>query len=52
VHQRLTDLDYFGLIDIQPQIEMADGDQVPVTIDLSPSRRTIYSAGLSYTAPV
>ena len=48
VHQRLTDLDYFGLIDIQPQIEMADGDQVPVTVDLSPSRRTIYSAGLSY----
>ena len=48
VHQRLTDLDYFGLIDIQQQIEMADGDQVPVTVDLSPSRRTIYSAGLSY----
>jgi len=45
----LNRLDYFGVIDMQPDPDNAYGDGlVPVDIYLTPAKRTIYSAGISY----
>ncbi|TDK19565.1 outer membrane protein assembly factor [Luteimonas aestuarii] len=49
----LTRLDYFGDIDIEAQadqaIVMEDGSKrVPVKVSLSPAKRSIYTAGVSY----
>lgn len=48
LHQRLTDLDYFGYIDVRPDPEAADGDRVPVRVALTPGKRSVYTAGVSY----
>jgi translocation and assembly module TamA len=48
LHQRLTDLDYFGYIDVRPDPENAEGDRVPVRVSVTPGKRSIYTAGLSY----
>ena len=48
LHQRLTDLDYFGYIDVRPDTEHAQGDRVPVLVSVTPGKRSIYTAGLSY----
>jgi len=45
----LNRLDYFSVIDMQPDPNAAYGDGlVPVDIYLTPAKRTIYSAGVSY----
>jgi len=45
----LNRLDYFSVIDMQPDPDNAYGDGlVPVDIYLTPAKRTIYSAGVSY----
>lgn len=44
----LARLDYFSSIDIQPQSDLAVDGRVPVTVALTPAKRTIYTAGLSY----
>jgi len=45
----LNRLDYFSVIDIQPDANAAYGNGlVPVDIYLTPAKRTIYSAGVSY----
>ena len=48
LHQRLTDLDYFGYIDVRPDPDNAQGDRVPVLVSVTPGKRSIYTAGLSY----
>jgi translocation and assembly module TamA len=48
LHQRLTDLDYFGYIDVRPDPEQAEGDQVPIQVAVTPGKRSIYTAGVSY----
>lgn len=48
LHQRLTALDYFGLIDVRPDIENAQGDEVPIVITLAPGKRSVYTSGLSF----
>jgi translocation and assembly module TamA len=48
LHQRLTDLDYFGYIDVRPDTEAADGEQVPIRVAVTPGKRSVYTAGLSY----
>lgn len=48
LHQRLTDLDYFGYIDARPDVENAEGDVVPIAISLLPGKRSVYTAGLSF----
>src|SRR5690606_880157 len=48
LHQRLTDLDYFGYIDVRPDPEAADGDRVPIRVALTPGKRSVYTAGVSY----
>jgi translocation and assembly module TamA len=46
--ESLARLDYFAGIDIQPHPEEAVDDEVPVTVTLTPAKRSIYTAGLSY----
>ena len=48
LHQRLTDLDYFGYVDVRPDTEHAEGDQVPIAISLTPGKRSVYTAGFSF----
>jgi len=46
--ESLARLDYFASIDIQPQPENAVDGRVPVIVTLTPAKRSIYTAGLSY----
>lgn len=44
----LARLDYFGDIEISPDPDQAVDGRVPVTVKLTPAKRNIYTAGLSY----
>ena len=44
----LARLDYFGDIEITPDPAQAIDGRVPVTVKLTPAKRNIYTAGLSY----
>src|SRR5690606_18289105 len=50
----LVSLDYFSRIDIEPRTEEAapgpdgNGKRVPIAVTLTPAKRSIYTAGLSY----
>ncbi len=49
LRESLTKLDYFSVIDIQPRPDQADDNgDVPVEVNLTRAKRSIYSAGLSY----
>ena len=48
LRRSLTALDYFGLVDVNAKPEDASDKVVPITIDLTPAPRSIYTAGLSY----
>lgn len=49
LHAALADLDYFSGIDIEAKPGDAGADKrVPVTVTLTPARRSIYTYGLSY----
>ena len=48
LRRSLIGLDYFGLVDVHPVPDKAEGTQVPVQVTLSPAPRSIYSAGVSY----
>ncbi|GAB3101498.1 autotransporter assembly complex family protein [Lysobacter terrae] len=46
--ESLARLDYFAGIDIEPQPENAVDGRVPIKVTLTPAKRSIYTAGLSY----
>jgi translocation and assembly module TamA len=50
--ERLRDslqrLEYFATIDIEPRIENAPERQVPIAVTLTPAKRSVYTAGISY----
>ncbi len=48
LHQRLTDFEYFGYIDVSPDVENADGDRVPIRVSVTPGKRSVYTAGVSF----
>lgn len=48
LQQRLTALDYFGYIDVRPDLDAAEGDEVPIEVSLAPGKRSVYTAGLSF----
>ena len=48
LRKSLGALDYFSRIDIEPQPENAVDGRVPIAVRLTPAKRSIYSAGLSY----
>ncbi len=43
--QRLVDADYFATVSVLPDLEHAEGLNVPINVELSPAKRTIYTAG-------
>jgi len=43
--QRLVDADYFATVSVQPDLKSAEGLDVPIKVELSPAKRTIYTAG-------
>jgi translocation and assembly module TamA len=44
----LNRLDYFSRVDITPRPEEAEDGRVPVDVALTPAKRDVYTAGLSY----
>ncbi len=48
LRQSLVALDYFSRIDIQPMPERAVDHRVPVQVNLTPAKRDVYTAGVSY----
>ncbi|WP_227978102.1 autotransporter assembly complex protein TamA [Arenimonas daejeonensis] len=49
LQKSLSELDYFGAIDISADPKQADAERlVPVKVALTPGKRTVYSAGLRY----
>lgn len=46
--ESLARLDYFSTIDIEPLPDQAVDGQVPVKVNLTPAKRSIYTAGVSY----
>ncbi len=48
LQKTLTDLDYFGTINVQALPDQANDGAVPIQISLTPAKRSIYSLGLRY----
>ncbi|MBN6112944.1 autotransporter assembly complex protein TamA [Xanthomonas bonasiae] len=49
LRESLVKLDYFSTVDIQPKPEEADADgNVPVDVNLTRAKRSIYTSGISY----
>ncbi len=48
LRKSLGGLDYFSRIDIEPQPENAVDGRVPIAVRLTPAKRSIYSAGVSF----
>jgi translocation and assembly module TamA len=48
LRRSLVALDYFSRVEIEPHPENAVDGRVPVAVTLTPARRDIYTAGLSY----
>ena len=46
LQQRLIDADYFGIIDVQPDLENAHDGVIPISVKLAPAKRTVYTAGV------
>ncbi len=46
LQQRLIDADYFGIIDVQPDLENAHDGIIPIAVKLAPAKRTVYTAGV------
>ena len=44
--QRLVDADYFGTVSVQPDLTHTTDLDVPINVELSPAKRTIYTAGV------
>jgi translocation and assembly module TamA len=44
--QRLVDADYFATVSVQPDLKNVQGLDVPINVELSPAKRTIYTAGV------
>jgi translocation and assembly module TamA len=48
LRKSLVALDYFSRIDIEPKPDQAQDKQVPIAVTLTPAKRSIYTAGISY----
>jgi len=46
LQQRLVDADYFAIIDVHPDLENVHDGIVPITVNLAPAKRNIYTAGV------
>ena len=48
LRKSLVALDYFNRVEIEPHPDQAVDGRVPVTVTLTPAKRDVYTAGLSY----
>ncbi|GMV30507.1 MAG: hypothetical protein AMXMBFR59_26320 [Rhodanobacteraceae bacterium] len=46
LQQRLTEADYFSIVDVNPDVEHAADGVVPIRVTLAPAKRSIYTGGL------
>ena len=46
LQQKLVDADYFAVVEVQPDIEHAHDNIVPIAVVLGPAKRDIYTAGV------
>ncbi len=46
MQQRLVDADYFSGVAVQPLVEQASGEVVPIEVMVNPAKRTLYTAGV------
>jgi translocation and assembly module TamA len=46
LQQRLVDADYFATVAVQPDVKNATDTEVPINVELSPAKRTVYTAGV------
>lgn len=47
LQRRLIDADYFGFVSVAPDLEQAEGDLVPILVNVVPAPRNVFLAGLS-----
>ncbi len=46
LQQRLVDADYFSTVVVQPDLQNAQPDGVPINVELIPAKRSVYTAGV------
>lgn len=46
LQRRLTDADYFAIVDVHPDVEHAADGVVPIRVNLAPAKRGIYTGGI------
>lgn len=46
LQQRLIDADYFGIVDVHPDLEHAGDGVIPIAVNLAPAKRNVYTAGI------
>lgn len=47
LQQRLVDADYFSVVEISPDTDAAKDGRVPISVELVPAKRSIYTYGVS-----
>jgi translocation and assembly module TamA len=48
LQQRLVDADYFSVVEISPETDAAANGIVPISVELVPAKRSIYTYGVSF----
>lgn len=46
LQQRLSEINYFSLVQVRPDFDAATNDEIPVEVILAPAKRTVYTGGL------
>lgn len=49
LQQRLVDADYFASVTVQPDLEQARVEGVPINVSLAPAKRSVYTAGVYFS---
>ncbi len=48
LQQSLTNTEYFSMVDVRPDLEHRQGQDIPVLVNLRPGRQTVYTGGPFY----
>ncbi|TAN08327.1 MAG: outer membrane protein assembly factor [Rhodanobacteraceae bacterium] len=48
LQQALTAANYFSIVDVEPEVSKAKNHVVPVKVEVSPDKRTVYTAGVLF----
>lgn len=52
LQQRLSDTEYFAIVDVTPDLEQARDAVVPIRVALKPAKRRLYRGGIGFTTDV